>query len=102
MQPVPEIRSLLNELTPYEVENGEPVRIGPKGDGGYVILDHDSLKESALYAYGIDDNDHFDQHFRQTKPDSFATWAKRSSSSQAGIVCSVNSLRPCCGSMAMR
>jgi len=35
-------------------------------------------------------------------PDSFATWAKQSSSSQAGTRCGVNTLRPCGGPMAMR
>jgi hypothetical protein len=36
------------------------------------------------------------------KPDSFAPWAKRILSSLAGIVFSLNTLRPCCGPIAMR
>lgn len=59
------VYSVLKALTPVEVDHVVPVRLGCRGDGGYVIADDPGLQHTVLYSYGIDDNDSFDQHFHQ-------------------------------------
>lgn len=59
------IADLLAELSPHGVVGGLPVRLGNRGDGGYVILADDRLEGLVLYSYGIGDNDSFDRDFHR-------------------------------------
>ena len=55
------IRDLLENLVPMDIVDAQRIRMGARGDGGYVILNDPQLRGCVLYSYGIDDNDSFDQ-----------------------------------------
>lgn len=59
------IVTLLSALQPKHVDDASRIRIGGLGDGGYVVMDHQNLRETVLYSYGIEENDSFDRHFRK-------------------------------------
>ena len=47
----------------YDFFNSHRLRIGPNGDGGYVLLD-DGLEDiDVLYSYGVNDNSNFELMF---------------------------------------
>ena len=48
---------------PYDFFNSHRLRIGPNGDGGYVLL-NDGLEDiDVLYSYGVNDNSNFELMF---------------------------------------
>lgn len=53
------IKAFLDTLIPHEV-NFNKIRLGSKNDGGYIILDTNMDKISALYSYGISNNIDFE------------------------------------------
>ena len=57
------IYKFLKELKPYDFFNSYRLRIGPNGDGGYILL-NDGLEEiDVLYSYGVNDNSDFELMF---------------------------------------
>jgi hypothetical protein len=55
---MPSILEALSLLTPYDI-NLPKIRIGPKGDGGYVLVDHLRSQQTVI-SYGISDEYSFD------------------------------------------
>ena len=48
---------------PYDFFNSHRLRIGPKGDGGYVLLNDGLEGIDVLYSYGVNDNSDFELMF---------------------------------------
>ncbi len=60
------IHKNLNFLAPYKIDG--LIRIGSKGDGGYLIPKCLINKTEFLVSLGISDNWSFDAHFKELKP----------------------------------
>ena len=57
------IYNFLKELKPYDHPNSERIRLGPDGDGGYVLLNSGLEDIEVLYSYGVKDNSDFELMF---------------------------------------
>lgn len=61
---------LFDKFRIYDIDGYTKVRLGNKGDGGYVVLDELCQKTDVLYSYGVADDISFEQAFHTKYPQS--------------------------------
>ena len=59
---------LFDKFRIYDVDGYTKVRLGNKGDGGYVVLDELCRKSKVLYSYGVDNDMSFEKDWHVRYP----------------------------------